>query len=337
MPVIAVAPEEKARSTNSTVSALDRLEAVLVGVGAKPVVEASTRPTAINVAMPSTNAYVGAEKSAPASRTPRRLPISRIAIAASPSATRGVAEAGDGRGDRRYSGGDRHSHGQDVVDQQAGGRDQRRKLAEVPVGDDVGPSAMGVGPDQLAVGEADREHQHDDRHRDARARAPARCCRRARARPASPRARTRPTRGRPRTGPQARPACASVRERPRCCSAVSPAPPDATSKRRARTARAQRWRAGSPPALPDRRSRRSRPPRTGFDAPPPLSVESGAGPDRPAVRATTLVARPAPAPSARPRGARRRAPPRPNPRPWTPDRRRSSPPRSCVPARRRGV
>ena len=26
---------------------------------------------------------------------------------------------------------------------------------------------MGVGHDQLAVGEADREHQHDDRHRDA--------------------------------------------------------------------------------------------------------------------------------------------------------------------------
>ena len=25
---------------------------------------------------------------------------------------------------------------------------------------------MGVGPDELAVGEADREHQHDDRHRD---------------------------------------------------------------------------------------------------------------------------------------------------------------------------
>jgi hypothetical protein len=26
---------------------------------------------------------------------------------------------------------------------------------------------MGVGPDQLAVGEADRDHQHDDRRRDA--------------------------------------------------------------------------------------------------------------------------------------------------------------------------
>ena len=54
------------------------------------------------------------------------------------------------------------------------------------------------------------------------------------------------------------------------------------------TERPQRWRVESPRALPDRRSRRSRPPRTGFDAPPLLSVESGAGPDRPAVRATTL-------------------------------------------------
>ena len=86
MPVIAVAPEEKARSTNSTVSPSIG-STVLVRLSAKPVVEASTKPTAINIAMPSTNAYVGAEKSAPASRTPRRLPASRIAIADSPNAT----------------------------------------------------------------------------------------------------------------------------------------------------------------------------------------------------------------------------------------------------------
>lgn len=93
MPVIAVAPEEKARSTNSTVSPSIG-STVLARVGAKPVVEASTRPTAINIAMPSTNAYVGAEKSAPASRTPRRLPASRIAIADNPSATLASLRAG---------------------------------------------------------------------------------------------------------------------------------------------------------------------------------------------------------------------------------------------------
>ena len=81
MPVIAVAPEEKARSTNGTVSPSIG-SAVLVCIGVTPVVEASTRPTATNIAMPKTNAYVGAEKSAPASRTPRRLPARRIAIAA---------------------------------------------------------------------------------------------------------------------------------------------------------------------------------------------------------------------------------------------------------------
>jgi hypothetical protein len=37
--------------------------------------------------MASTKAYVGAEKIAPAWRTPRRLPVSRIAIAARPSGT----------------------------------------------------------------------------------------------------------------------------------------------------------------------------------------------------------------------------------------------------------
>ena len=99
----------------------------------------------------------------------------------------------------------------------------------------------------------------------------------------------------------------------------------------------RRWRVEWQLALPDRRSRRSRRPRTGLYAPPPMSVESGVGPDRSAARATTRVARTTPAPSARPRGARPRAPPRPNPRPWTRGRRRSSPPRSCVPARRRGV
>ena len=86
MPVIAVAPEEKARRTNTTV-----MRAIgstpTTGVGLKPCPAASTSPTTISAKTASTNAYVGAEKIAPASRTPRRLPASRIAIAARPRGT----------------------------------------------------------------------------------------------------------------------------------------------------------------------------------------------------------------------------------------------------------
>lgn len=86
MPVIAVAPEENARSTNNTVTPSIGSRPT-TGVGAKPRVKASTSPTAISPNMASTKAYVGAENIAPAWRTPRRLPANRIAIAASPIGT----------------------------------------------------------------------------------------------------------------------------------------------------------------------------------------------------------------------------------------------------------
>jgi hypothetical protein len=55
IPVIAVAPEEKARSTNRTVMPSIGSRPT-TGVGANPRVEASTRPTAISANMASTNA-----------------------------------------------------------------------------------------------------------------------------------------------------------------------------------------------------------------------------------------------------------------------------------------
>ena len=44
------------------------------------------------------------------------------------------------------------------------GGDQRRELAEVLARDDVGPSTVRVGLDDLTVGETHGDHQHDDRH-----------------------------------------------------------------------------------------------------------------------------------------------------------------------------
>ena len=55
MPVIAVAPDEKARSTNSTVTPSIGSRPT-TGVGVKPSPEASTSPTAISAKMASTKA-----------------------------------------------------------------------------------------------------------------------------------------------------------------------------------------------------------------------------------------------------------------------------------------
>ena len=55
IPVIAVAPEENARSTNSTVMPSIGSRPT-TGVGPKPREEASISPTAISANMPSTNA-----------------------------------------------------------------------------------------------------------------------------------------------------------------------------------------------------------------------------------------------------------------------------------------
>ena len=311
MPVIAVAPEEKARSTNSTVSPSIGVD-VLVRVGAKPVVKASTRPTAINIAMPSTNAYVGAEKSA---RPRARRAGCRPAGSRSPQSQRNAGVLRPGMAEViAATPAEIDTATVRTVDQQAGGRDQRRKLAEVPVGDDVGPPAVGVGHDQLTVGQADRQHQHDNRHRDAE-REPQRTAAGER------------EHGEHRLGPVGdRREGVGGQDRQRD-ELAHPFVSDRAAVQRRAQHHATPHRCGAPdrerPALAcgvatssaGRRSPRSRPSRNGFDAPPPLSVESGAGPDRPAVRETTLVARPAPAPSARPPRARRRAPPRPNQRP----------------------
>jgi hypothetical protein len=81
--------------------------------------------------MASTNAYVGAEKNAPAWRTPRGLPASRIAIAASPIGTLACVSPGMAKVIAATPGGDRHGHGQGVFGYPAGSGDQGRDLAEV--------------------------------------------------------------------------------------------------------------------------------------------------------------------------------------------------------------
>ena len=62
------------------------------------------------------------------------------------------------------AGGDRHRHGEDVVDEQRGRDDQRGPLAEVLLRDLVVAAARRVGLDELPVGQHDHhEQQHDDR------------------------------------------------------------------------------------------------------------------------------------------------------------------------------
>jgi hypothetical protein len=77
-----------------------------------------------------------------------------------------VGHTRDGGGDRRDTSGDRHGHGEDVLGHQGARHDQGGELAEVPGGDDVGPSAVRVGPDELSVGQPDGDHEYRDRHRD---------------------------------------------------------------------------------------------------------------------------------------------------------------------------
>ena len=69
--------------------------------------------------------------------------------------------------DRQHAAGDRHGDGEDVVGEQGGAGDQRRRPAEVLAGHDVGPAAGRVGVDRLAVRRHDdhQEHRDDDRQR----------------------------------------------------------------------------------------------------------------------------------------------------------------------------
>ena len=90
---------------------------------------------------------------------------------------------------------------------------------------------MRVGPDRLAVGDADGEHQQRDRRRDRQRVAQRRRCRRGRGSRASPRARRRPTRARRRTAPAAPRAFASARRRSSWRRAAGRGPHAATGSR----------------------------------------------------------------------------------------------------------
>ena len=86
MPVIEVAPEANARRMTSRVS-----PSVAVtgggGTGAKPRMPALANPTTSSSTTATMKMYVGAANRLPATRTPRRLPASRTAIASRPSGT----------------------------------------------------------------------------------------------------------------------------------------------------------------------------------------------------------------------------------------------------------
>ncbi len=83
-------------------------------------------------------------------------------------------QTGKGRGDRVDAGRRRHRHGQHVVDEQGGARQQRGQDAEVVLGHDVGAAPLGIGADRLPV------RRHDDQ-RSAR-----RCPRRSAANSSGP-------------------------------------------------------------------------------------------------------------------------------------------------------
>ena len=63
-----------------------------------------------------------------------------------------------GGGDGGDAGGDRHRHGQDVIDEQGSRGGQAGERAEVVLGDDVGPATGFVRLDGLAIrSDHDRE------------------------------------------------------------------------------------------------------------------------------------------------------------------------------------
>ena len=68
---------------------------------------------------------------------------------------------------RQHAAGDGHGDGQDVVGEQRRAGHQRRRLAEVGLGHDVGAAARRVGVDRLAVREDDDEEQDGDDDRPA--------------------------------------------------------------------------------------------------------------------------------------------------------------------------
>ncbi len=113
-------------------------------------------------------------------------------------------EGGCGRGDREDPAGDGHGDGEDVVDEQRSARDERRDLAEVLLGDDVGAAGL-LRTRAPSAGTTRRRSPSARRpRRRSRASSAARRGRRRRARPSPPRSRRRPTRSRRRRRSAAR-------------------------------------------------------------------------------------------------------------------------------------
>jgi hypothetical protein len=70
------------------------------------------------------------------------------------------------RRQRVDAGRSRHGHGQDVVDQQRCGSGQRRRQAEVVLGDEIGAASLGIGVHGLAVRDDDNRQEQGDAKRD---------------------------------------------------------------------------------------------------------------------------------------------------------------------------
>ena len=83
MPVMAVAPAANARSTSSTVTACT-MARWRTGTGWNPRPAACTSPATTRAAIAAMKAYVGTANIAPAWRTPRRFPASRITLTPTP-------------------------------------------------------------------------------------------------------------------------------------------------------------------------------------------------------------------------------------------------------------
>ena len=166
---------------------------------------------------------------------------------------------------------------------------------------------MRVGPDHLAVAEADREHQHRERRSDRQRELQRRPSRRARGSPSSPRGRRPPRRARRARARRARAACPCAPRRSPCCAAADRSAHGAA--RRPRGPSASRPRPPSP-SLRARRLRRLSAARCGCARSAPRASAADRrtrGRDRRAARAPRPPAPACTPPSGGPRRPARRA------------------------------
>ena len=159
-PVSAEQPEANARSSSSTPT--DSATCGRCDGGATTRL-ARIRPPMITAAIAAMKASVGAMNSRADSPTPHRLTAGDQGQHDRQIGTGGAVQTGEGRGQRRDSGGDADGRVQHVVDDQRRGGDQARHPAQVRAGHRVRAAAAGKGGDDLPVGDHEHAEQDDDR------------------------------------------------------------------------------------------------------------------------------------------------------------------------------